>query len=97
MLERGVPIKVACDEACAVTATVAVDGSGQKIGTGTGAVTGGPGSVDVSIPLDAAGRSLVNKPGTLRMSAQVTVKDSAGNTRTSGRVIRSQTLAQRIG
>jgi hypothetical protein len=31
------------------------------------------------------------------MSAQVTVKDSAGNTRTSGRVIRSQTLAQRIG
>jgi hypothetical protein len=97
MLEKGVPIKVACDEACSVSASVSVDGSGQKLGTGMGDVTGGPGSVDVSIPLDAAGKSLVNKPGTLRMSAQVTVKDSAGNTRTSGRVIRSQTLAQRIG
>jgi hypothetical protein len=97
MLERGVPIDVACDEACTVSATVSVDGSGQKLGTGTGEVTGGPGSVDVSIPLDAAGKRLINRPGTLRMSAQVTVKDSAGNTRTSGRVIRSQTLAQRIG
>lgn len=97
MLDRGIPIKVACDEACTVSSSATVDHTGQKLGTTTGAVLGGPGSVDVSIPLDAAGRRLVNSPGTLRMSVQTTVKDSAGNTRTSGRVIRSQTLAQRVG
>ena len=97
MLDRGIPIKVACDEACTVTSTAEVDNTGQKLGTVNGQVVGGPGSVDVSIPLDAAGRSLVNRRGTLRMSVQTTVKDSAGNTRTTGRVIRSQTLAQRIG
>ena len=97
MLDRGIPIKVACDEACTVSSSAEVDNTGQKLGTGTGTVTGGPGSVDVSIPLDSTGRGLLHRPGTLRMSVQTTVKDSAGNTRTSGRVIRSQTLAQRIG
>ena len=97
MLERGIPIKVACDEACTVSVTAEVDNTGQKLGTGTGTVAGGPGSIDVSIPLDATGKALVNRRGTLRMSVQTTVKDSAGNTRTTGRVIRSQTLAQRIG
>jgi hypothetical protein len=97
MLDRGIPIKVACDEACTVTAAAEVDNTGQKLGTVNGQIVGGPGSTDVSIPLDATGKSLVNRKGTLRMSVQVTVKDSAGNTRTTGRVIRSQTLAQRIG
>lgn len=97
MLDRGIPIKLACDEACSVTVSAEVDDSGQKLGTTTGAVAGGPGSVDVSIPLDATGRRLVNRRGTLRISVQATIRDSAGNSRTSGRVIRSQTLAQRIG
>jgi hypothetical protein len=97
MLQRGIPIKIACDEACAVSVTAEVDHTGRKLGTVTGAVEGGPGSVDVSIPLDAAGRRLVRAPGTLRMSVQATVRDSAGNARTTGRVIRSQTLAQRVG
>ncbi|MBX5442591.1 MAG: DUF4394 domain-containing protein [Solirubrobacteraceae bacterium] len=97
MLERGIPIKIACDEACSVSVTAEVDHTGQKLGTVTGAVEGGPGSVDVSIPLDATGRRLVRARGTLRMSVQATVRDSAGNARTTGRVIRSQTLAQRVG
>jgi len=97
MLERGIPIKIACDEACSVSVTAEVDHTGQKLGTVTGAVDAGPGSVDVSIPLDATGRRLVNARGTLRMSVQATIRDSAGNARTTGRVIRSQTLAQRVG
>ena len=97
MLDRGIPIKVACDEACTVAASAVVDKTRQALGKTSGDIVGSAGSVDVSIPLDATGRSLVHRRGTLRMSVQVTVRDSAGNERTTGRVIRSQTLAQRIG
>jgi hypothetical protein len=97
LLDRGLPIKVACDEACTVTASAHVDNTTTTLGTTTGDIVGGPGSVDVSIPLTSGGRALVRRAGTLRISAQVAVRDSAGNQRTSGRVIRSQTLAQRIG
>ncbi len=97
MLERGIPIKVACDEACSVTVSASVDHTNRSLGSATGAVVGGPGFVDVSIPLSDANKALVRRPGTLRMSVQTEVKDSAGNARTTGRVIRSQTLAQRVG
>jgi len=97
MLTRGIPIKVACDEACSVSASAVVDHTNRSLGQTTGEIVGGPGSVDVSIPLDAASKALVRRPGTLRMSVQTTVRDSAGNERTTGRVIRSQTLAQRVG
>jgi hypothetical protein len=97
MLDKGIPIKVACDEACTISSTATIDNTTTSLGTATGQVVGGPGSADVSIPLGASGKSLVNRSGTLRMSVQTTVKDSAGNTRTVGRVIRSQTLAQRVG
>jgi hypothetical protein len=97
MLDRGIPIKVACDEACTVSASAVVDKTRQALGKTSGDIVGSAGNVDVSIPLDATGRSLVHRRGTLRMSVQVTVRDSAGNERTTGRVIRSQTLAQRIG
>jgi hypothetical protein len=97
MLERGIPIKVACDEACSVSASAVVDHTNHPLGKTTGEVVGSAGFVDVSIPLDAANKALVRRPGTLRMSVQTTVRDSAGNERTTGRVIRSQTLAQRVG
>lgn len=97
LLRRGLPIKVACDEACSVVASAHVSNTGTSLGVGNGAVVGDAGSVDVSIPLSASARALVRRPGTLRISVQTTVKDSAGNTRTMGRVIRSQTLAQRLG
>jgi VCBS repeat-containing protein len=97
LLDKGLPIKVACDEACTISVEAHVDDTTTSLGTATGSVVGGPGSADVSIPLDANGKALVNRKGTLRLSVQTTVKDSAGNTRTTGRVIRTQTLAQRIG
>jgi hypothetical protein len=96
LLDRGLPIKVACDEACTISVEAHIDDTTTSLGTATGQVVGGAGSADVSIPLDARGKALVQRRGTLRISVQTTVKDSAGNTRTTGRVIRSQTLAQRI-
>lgn len=97
LLDKGLPIKVACDEACTISVEAHIDDTTTSLGTATGQVVGGPGSADVSIPLDASGKALVNRRGTLRISVQTTVKDSAGNTRTTGRIIRSQTLAQRVG
>lgn len=97
LLGRGLPIKVACDEACSISVAARVSHANTPLGSATGVIVGGPGSADVSIPLNATGRSLVRRAGTLRMSVQTTVRDSAGNERTSGRVIRSQTLAQRVG
>jgi len=97
VLNKGIPIKIGCDEACSVTATAEVDSTKQQLGTTTGEVVGGPGAVDVSVPLDANGKALVNRPGTLRLHVSFTIKDSAGNTVTSGRVVRTQTIKQRIG
>jgi VCBS repeat-containing protein len=96
LLDRGLPIKVACDEACTVAVRAEIDNTTTSLGTASGSVVGGSGFVDVSIPLSDSGKALVKRRGTLRISVQTEVKDSAGNTRNTGRVIRSQTLAQRI-
>jgi Domain of unknown function (DUF4394) len=96
LLSRGVPIKVACDEACSVSTTAKVFGTSTTLGTVTGDVVGGAGLVNVSIPMSASDKTLIQRPGTLRLSVLTTIKDSAGNTRTTGRVIRTQTLSQRL-
>jgi uncharacterized protein DUF4394 len=97
ILRRGLPIKVACDEACTVSASAVVSNTSTSLGKSTGAVVGGPGNVSVSIPFTDAGKALVNRRGTLRMDVLLTIRDSAGNQTGGRRVVRSQTLAQRIG
>lgn len=97
LLRRGLPIKVACDEACTVSASAVVSNTSTSLGKSSGAVVGGPGNVSVSIPFTSAGKALVNRPGTLRMDVLLTIRDSAGNQTGGRRVVRSQTLAQRIG
>ncbi len=95
LLSKGIVMTVACDEACSATATARLGGT--DVGSGEGQVVASAGRVSVAIPLSNAARNRLRRPGTVRFTVAVTVRDSAGNTVTTDRFIRSQTPAQRIG
>ena len=97
ILESNVnPLKpsVSCDEACTITVSARVEG--RSAGSGT-ATLDDAGRVTIRIPLNAAARRRIARPGTERISLDVTAVDAAGNrTAQTGRLSRTQTAQGRI-
>ncbi len=97
ILESNVnPLKpsVSCDEACTITVNARVEG--RPAGSGT-ATLDDAGRVTIRIPLNATARRRIARPGTERISLDVTAVDAAGNRTTqTGRLSRTQTAQGRI-
>jgi len=94
LLRNGVQMTVACDEAC--TATAAVTFAGRSSGINGTAVAGGPGRSRFTVALNARTRAAIRR-GNVRLTVRITVIDGAGNRSRQTRVLRSQTLGQRLG
>jgi hypothetical protein len=94
LLRNGVQMTVACDEAC--TATAAVTFAGRSAGINGTAVTGGPGRSRFTVALNARTRAAIRRAN-VRLTVRITVIDGAGNRSRQTRVLRSQTLGQRVG
>jgi hypothetical protein len=97
ILESNVnPLKpsVSCDEACTITVDARVEG--RPAGSGTARLDDA-GRVTVEIPLNATARRRIARPGTERISLNVSVVDAAGNVTTqTGRLSRTQTAQGRL-
>ncbi len=90
------PLKpsISCDEACTITVNARVEG--RSAGSGT-ATLDEAGRVTIEIPLNAAARRRIAKPGTERISLDVSAVDAAGNvTSQTGRLSRTQTAQGRL-
>jgi hypothetical protein len=94
LLRNGVQMTVACDEAC--TATAAVTFAGRSAGINGTAVAGGPGRSRFTVALNARTRAAIRRAN-VRLTVRITVIDGAGNRSRQTRVLRSQTLGQRVG
>ena len=88
LLTKGIVMTVACDEACSASTTATLGGS--NVGSGEGQVLASAGLARVTIPLSETAKSRLRRPGTVRLTGAVTVRDSAGNTITTNRFIRSR-------
>ena len=90
------PLKpsVSCDEACTITVNARVEGRAAGSGTAT---LDDAGRVTIEIPLNATARRRIARPGTERISLDVSATDAAGNTTSqTGRLSRTQTAQARL-
>jgi hypothetical protein len=94
LLDVGVRMSVACDEAC--TATAAVTFAGRSSGLNGAVVRGGPGRSTLTVALNQRTRDAIRRAN-VRLTVRITVIDGAGNRSRQTRVLRSQTLAERRG
>jgi hypothetical protein len=94
LLDVGVRMSVACDEAC--NATAAVTYAGRSSGLNGAVVAGGPGRATLTVALNKRTRDAIRRAN-VRLTVRITVIDGAGNRSRQTRVLRSQTLAQRRG
>jgi hypothetical protein len=94
LLDLGVRMSVACDEAC--TATAAVTYAGRSSGLNGAVVAGGPGRSTLTVALNKRTRDAIRRAN-VRLTVRITVIDGAGNRSRQTRVLRSQTLAERRG
>jgi Domain of unknown function (DUF4394) len=94
LLDLGVRMTVACDEAC--TATAAVTFAGRPSGINGAVVKGGPGRAALTVALNQRTRNAIRRAN-VRLTVRITVIDGAGNRSRQTRILRSQTLAQRTG
>jgi hypothetical protein len=94
LLDLGVRMSVACDEAC--TATAAVTYAGRPSGLNGAVVRGGPGRATLTVALNQRTRDAIRRAN-VRLTVRITVIDGAGNRSRQTRVLRSQTLGQRRG
>jgi hypothetical protein len=94
LLDLGVRMSVACDEAC--TATAAVTYAGRSSGLNGAVVAGGPGRSTLTVALNKRTRDAIRRSN-VRLTVRITVIDGAGNRSRQTRVLRSQTLAERRG
>jgi Domain of unknown function (DUF4394) len=92
LLDLGVQMSVACDEAC--TATAAVTYAGRSSGLNGAVVRGGPGRATLTVALNQRTRDAIRRAN-VRLTVRITVIDGAGNRSRQTRVLRSQTLGQR--
>jgi uncharacterized protein DUF4394 len=94
LLAVGVRMSVACNEAC--TATAAVSYAGRSAGLNGAVVRGGPGRATLTVALNRRTRAAIRRAN-VRLTVRITVIDGAGNRSRQTRVLRSQTLGQRLG
>jgi hypothetical protein len=94
LLDVGVRMSIACDEAC--TATAAVTYAGRASGINGAVVAGGPGRSTLTVALNQRTRDAIRRAN-VRLTVRITVIDGAGNRSRQTRVLRSQTLGQRRG
>lgn len=102
LLSRGLDIGVSCDEACTITAIVQQGGrvfrAGEAPVGSTTARMDEAGKRLVEITLNQRAREAIARSGNTTLVLRVRVVDAAGNRATVGdRLIRTQTLAQRLG
>ena len=94
LLDVGVRMSVAYNEAC--SATAAVTYAGRSSGLNGTVVAGGPGRSTLTVALNKRTRDAIRRAN-VRLTVRITVIDGAGNRSRQTRVLRSQTLAQRRG
>jgi hypothetical protein len=84
-VRAGIPVRVACDEACSISATLKA--RGRTLAEGD-AVLAAAGTTYAFLRFTKGAKRRVQRAGTLRAKLSVTAGDSAGNLSTDRRTVR---------